>query len=174
MSVLLRGEAWPRQRWRPELDGQTYRVNRGRFSHVDRRGNRFYTPSDSEGRLIKSHWQIVFCQRSGDPCFDEGFSVTLNCSPEIRKDELVLNQRRYKLIRDDPARHHSEIWDGSTVTLHFPAGQKCYGHTQPVMRDPNFIHIKGPGNGHQVDYDQFFDTMNETTYQLERRLDRHT
>ncbi|NIV28257.1 MAG: hypothetical protein GWN58_01725, partial [Anaerolineae bacterium] len=68
-------------------------------------------------------------------------------------------------------------WDGSKEIFHFAPGQNHYPkiardhrHLMPVERDPVFLHTNPWGGFRQLDYDEYFDKFNETTYQLGKRF----
>lgn len=164
--MLLRGSAWPQQRWRPDLDGQTFRVNRGRL--VRGAGNRnVFVPHPA-------YWRTATCMEVDCAHYERGWWTRIPLGAEQDPEDLAMNRTRYNYIRNASRRAYTETWDGSEAVFHFSAEQPCFRpHKLPLERDPVFIHMKRPGQYQPMDYDQYFDTFNETSYQLNRRLDRH-
>ena len=188
-SLLVRGPGIPQKRWNPGLDGQTFRMNRGRRVRAYGQAKTTFVP-------LETYWAKVSCQEWGCPAYQNGFTMTFDLSPT--QPDLVMMQARYRAVTNS-GRSYTECWDGegcnhggeivtdqpglalnvvervkgTTVRFHIPAGQQCFKeHILPLERDPRFIHIKGNG-GREVGFDEFFDTFNETTHQLSKRGTRH-
>ena len=158
----------PLRRSRPELDGQTFRVSRGR-AQPGGNGRTAYTP-------LAGHWRRATCQEARCRFFCHGWVTTIDLTPQQPPEQLA--ERRYasRYLHQSGWDFRVE-WDGSRELFHFAPGQNCYQvidrghrHQLPVERDPIFWHRSGPGQGWQVEYDEFFDRFNETSYQLSRRL----
>ena len=167
--MLLRGSAWPQQRWNPSLDGQTFRVTRGQLMReISKVGNReVFVPHPS-------YWRAATCIEMDCKHYKQGWWTRIPLGADLHSKVLALNRARYNYIRNESRRAYTETWDGSEAVFHFSAEQPCFRpHKLPLERDPVFIRMKGPGQTGKMEYDQFFDTFNETSYQLNRRLDRH-
>ena len=146
------------------LDGQVYRINRGKAERSPG-GRTVYTP-------LPSHWREASCGEVNCPHWEHGWVTTLDLGPDQPVHELQMNQTRAKYIREQSGRAFTERWEGSTVIYTFQAEQKCFRqHKLPVARDPIFVHLPGVGMpAKQVDDAEFFTRFNETSYWLGRRL----
>lgn len=80
-----------------------------------------------------------------------------------------LGERQAHYIRKQSGRSFKEKRDsvaGALIRFIFEPGQKCFQtHQRPVDRDPRFLNLVPGAEAHVMDYDQFFDTFNETTIQ---------
>lgn len=177
-SLLVRGSGIRQQRWNPSLDGKTFRITRGELVRPAMNSNNptirkqggVFSPLPAYFR--EAHCMEVNCQH-----YENGWWTRIPLGPEQDPEDLALNRARYNLIKDqkmDTPRSFIDSWEGTVAVFHFAAEQRCFRiHKIPVERDPIFIHITGPGQGRRMDYNEFFDTHNESSYQLERRGDRH-
>lgn len=138
------------------LGSQTFRINRGIPQGRDKKGNIIYG-------LRPGWWKRVVCEKAGDQCYDKGFTVKLEFPPTLAKDELALNRERYRYIREKSGRHFTETWQDALCVFEFPAGQRCFGHSVPVERDPVFANVNRRDGVKVMDYDRFFTTFNEVT-----------
>lgn len=156
----------PRNRTRPRshLDDNKYLVTRAR---ADSTG----TPTRREG-----FWRDATCAETGCPHYLYGWTTTLNMTPSNGTPQdnhrLSQMQARAYYIRSQSNRAFTELADGYTFTYRFEAGQKCFKpHRLPVERDPLFACKSGlQGHWQQMEFTQFFDSFNETSYGLNRRI----
>jgi hypothetical protein len=116
-------------------------------------------------------WRKATCKEVNCSHWEKGWQTVLDLSPQQPGGDLGLMRARYNYIRDSSGRSFKEEWVGSTVTFLFPAGQTCFrSHQMPVERDPVFLHRPGPAQeARQLDYDEFFDKFNATSYLLGQR-----
>jgi len=149
---------------RPHLDDQHYKISRAdqAWSPYENK----YTAVEREG-----FWETVSCERAQCRAYQDGFVVKLDLSPMQTPEHVRWQQWRAHYIRYESDRSFMESWEGATVIFKFSAEQRCFKrHRMPVHRDPVFIFKPNPRAGWQeLEYPQFFDGFNETSYQLQRR-----
>jgi len=137
----------------PLPHNRIFRVNRGRRERTSRGGFIFV----KDARWFES----ADCRAVDCEAYAQGWTTMVDTSSE-------LGQRQAHYIRKDSGRHFTEQRQGpeEIVVFQFYPEQKCFGdHTRPIERDPRFI-LRGRDHSKEVDYDEFFDTFNETTEQI--------
>ena len=146
----------------PRADGQRFQVTRSRAVQGHRGVAHVPDPA---------FWRKATCQEVNCAHWEKGWQTVLDLSPQQDVGRLGFTRAQYNYIREKSGRSFTEHWVGAEVTFYFPAGQTCFrDHHLPLARDPVFLHSVGPGREvRQLDYDEFFDTFNETSHLLEQR-----
>ena len=160
--MFRKGTQTPPNRLYHQADGQRFRISRSMPEASFRPGLVSHSPHPE-------FWRDGTCEEADCPSYLRGWVTTLNMDPSQGDDEVAMNQLRYRYIKEQSGREFTENVDEFTISLTFPPGQPCFStHRVPIERDPMFI-ISSGRSRRAVDYDEFFDRFNETTYLLEKR-----
>ena len=133
------------------LGAQVFRINRADMS--------------KGGVKLPGWWEAANCREYGCGGYLAGWTTTVDPATDLGREQA-------RLIRSLTNREFREDSTGADglMRFHFPPGQKCFNgpHQLPVQREPRFKNID-PGRYDKVmDYDEFFDTMNETVARIKQ------
>ena len=160
--MLRKSSQTPPARLYPQADGVRYRINRSKIMASARPGVVSHVPHPE-------FWRMATCEEIQCPSYQNGWVTTLNMTPDQSPEELELNRVRYRYIKEQSGRDFYEDVDGFKIHLRFSAGQTCFGNHQiPIERSPNFLIMKAR-QSNLVEFDEFQDRFNETSYQLNQR-----
>ena len=147
-----------------QLTHNQFKVNRARKS-INSNGKVVYTKA-------AGFWKAATCKDIRCYRYENGW-------------ESFIPATNAQMIADIYAKRNDRTWtfseeriEGGIIKFTFPPGLTCFehldgtGHTVPVERDPRFLYRPGgrPTKPVLMDYDQWFDTFNETSYQANGKL----
>ena len=142
------------------LGHQIFRMNRGVVTPVrGRPGQTTFVPRPG-------FWQAKECEAVECPHYNFGWVTLVDPATELGQQQShYIRKQSGRSFREE--RHGTE---GSLIRFTFEPGQKCFQtHTRPVDRDPLFLTLAPGKETKRMDYDEFFDTFNETTVQREQK-----
>ena len=148
-----------------------FKVNRG-VPGVDHRGRRTYTPRPG-------YWRSATCKDIKCAEYENGWVSTI---PQAQVQMLTdIYEMRNKGIWEFTEERVAGLNEGEIlIRFTFPPGLTCFrhlngtGHQVPVERDPLFYHRPAgrPGQGREMNQDEFITTFNESAYRASRSLER--
>lgn len=82
---------------------------------------------------LETHFRLATCQEVECPAYAHGWKMGFDLSDPDKAAAA-------RAIRDRSGRKFSAVITGNTVTLTFPAGQRCFTrHRVPLEREPFYI-----------------------------------
>ena len=142
------------------LGHQIFRINRGLVAAVrGKAGGTTFVPRPG-------FWETKECEAAECSHYHFGWVTTVDPA-------TPLGQSQARYIRKQSGRSFREErngTEGALIKFIFGPGQKCFEtHTRPVQRDPLFVTLAPGRETKRMDYDEFFDTFNETTAQSNQK-----